>query len=275
MGQFAIVLGALPALLVMLYLDRLDAKRPEPRSSLRRVAIAGAVSFIPCVIIELLIDKVGPHGGIAGGLYKGFIVAAMVEELAKVLCMRWFVWNRPEFDERMDGITYATRAGLGFALVENVGYLLMQKGLAGLAVVALMRALLAVPGHAIYAGIMGYCASMKRFDGKGPGLFVGYLIAVAMHGAYDAALFVAMDMHEVHQDGITLLLLPIPLAIVVVGGVILRGMIGWAQAGDDKAEAAWRAANPQPYPYPPQGYAQQPYPHQPQPPYPPPGGFRR
>ena len=116
MGQFAILLGALPALLVMWYFDRLDAKRPEPRWALRRVALAGAISFLPCVFLELLIDKIGPHGGVAGGLYKGFIVAAAVEELAKVLCMRWFVWNRPEFDERMDGITYGTRAGLGFAL---------------------------------------------------------------------------------------------------------------------------------------------------------------
>jgi RsiW-degrading membrane proteinase PrsW (M82 family) len=180
--------------------------------------------------------------------------------------MRWFVWNRPEFDERMDGITYGTRAGLGFALVENVGYLLMQKSLGGLAAVALMRALLAVPGHAIYGGIMGYCASRKRFDNKGPGLFVGYLIAVAMHGAYDAALFIAMDMHKVHNDVVTLALLPIPLVIVVAGGIILRGMVSWATAGDDKAEAAWRAANPYGYQPQPQPYAQ-PYPPQ----YPPRG----
>src|SRR4051794_38323722 len=118
MSQLLLVLGAIPALLVMWYFDRLDAKRPEPRSTLRKVALAGAIAFVPCVVIELLLLKIGPKTGYVHAIFKGFLVAAAVEEGAKVLCMRWFVWNRPEFDERMDGITYATRAGLGFALVE-------------------------------------------------------------------------------------------------------------------------------------------------------------
>jgi RsiW-degrading membrane proteinase PrsW (M82 family) len=249
MGQLLLLLGALPALLVMWYFDRLDAKRPEPRGTLRKVTLAGAIAFIPCVLVEVLLLKLGPKSGYALAIFKGFLVAAAVEEGAKVLCMRWFVWNRPEFDERMDGITYATRAGLGFALVENIGYLLGQKGLATIVLVFILRAVLAVPGHAIYAGIMGYCASKKRFDGTGPGLFVGYLIAVFMHGTYDSALFVALEAHAQKHDGLALVLLPIPLVIIVVGGVILRGMVTWATAADDAAEAAARRAMPN-YPAP-------------------------
>jgi RsiW-degrading membrane proteinase PrsW (M82 family) len=226
-------LGALPALAAMGYFDRLDAKRPEPRSSLRRVAFAGGVAVFPCIVIELGLDKIGPHGGYGAAVYKGFVVAALIEELAKVLCMRWFVWNRPEFDERMDGITYATRAGLGFALVENIGYLAMQKGAAKLALVFLMRALLAVPGHAIYAGIMGYCAARRRFDGTGPGLVGGYLFAVLLHGGYDSAVFVAVAAHQRHEDWLTFSLLPVPLLIVVIGGVVLRGMVLLATSRDD------------------------------------------
>ncbi|HEY8080211.1 MAG TPA: PrsW family intramembrane metalloprotease [Labilithrix sp.] len=255
-----IALGALPALVVMAYFDRLDAKRPEPRSTLRKVAFAGGVAVLPCILIEVVLDKVGPHGGYGAAMFKGFVVAAMVEELAKVLCMRWFVWNRPEFDERMDGITYATRAGLGFALVENVGYLMQQKGLAQLAVVFMMRALLAVPGHAIYAGIMGYCASRKRFDGKGIGLAGGYLIAVLLHGGYDSAVFVALEAHHRHQDLLTVCLLPIPLFIVIIGGVVLRGMVLLATKADDEAAARGQLAyaptvafpGPPPPQYPPQ-----------------------
>ncbi len=237
MLQIYIALGALPALLVMWYFDRLDAKRPEPRATLRKVAIAGAVAVLPCILIEVVLDKIGPHGGYAGAIFKGFVVAATVEELAKLLCMRWFVWNRPEFDERMDGITYATRAGLGFALVENVGYLAQQKGLAQLAVVFLMRAVLAVPGHAIYAGIMGYFAARKRFDRTGPGTIGGYLIAVLLHGGYDSAVFCALEAHHHKNDVLTLALLPIPLLIVVVGGVVLRVMVKLATKGDDEAAA--------------------------------------
>jgi RsiW-degrading membrane proteinase PrsW (M82 family) len=234
LSQIVILLGALPALVAMWYFDRLDAKRPEPRSSLRRVAFAGGVSVLPCIAIELLLQRVGPHGGYAGALFKGFVVAAAVEEMAKVLCMVWFVWNRPEFDERMDGITYAVRAGLGFALVENVGYLLGQKNIAQLAVVFLLRALLAVPGHAIYAGIMGYFAARRRFDKTGPGLLAGYLIAVLLHGGYDSAVFCALVAHQKKDDHLTFMLLPIPLFIVIGGALTLRAMVRAATAADDR-----------------------------------------
>jgi RsiW-degrading membrane proteinase PrsW (M82 family) len=233
--HLVVALGALPALLAMAYFDRLDAKRPEPRSTLRRIAILGGVSVIPCILLELALTAVGPHVGYAGALFKGFVVAAAVEELAKVVVLRFFVWNRPEFDERMDGITYGVRAGLGFALVENIGYLFGQKGMAALAVVFLLRAVLAVPAHAIYAGIMGYFAARRRFDGSGPGLLGGYVLAVLLHGAYDAAVFSAAVAHGRLEDGLVVVLLPIPLFIVVVGGLVLRTMIKLATRADDAA----------------------------------------
>jgi hypothetical protein len=87
------------------------------------------------------------------------------------------VWRRPEFDERMDGIVYASRGGLGFALVENVLYLLNQHSLQGQIVVWVERALLAVPGHAMWTGMIGAMAARRRFDGSGLGLLGGYLLA--------------------------------------------------------------------------------------------------
>src|SRR5215470_9552521 len=119
--------GALPAVGAMAYVDRLDAKRPEPRSSLRRVAAYGALSVLPCILIEQALMGVNVGGGWAQVAFTSFIVAAAVEELAKVLVVYGAIWNKPEFDERLDGIVYATRAGLGFALVENIAYLLGAK----------------------------------------------------------------------------------------------------------------------------------------------------
>jgi RsiW-degrading membrane proteinase PrsW (M82 family) len=228
-----IALGALPALVVMAYFDRLDAKRPEPRSTLRKVAFAGGVAVLPCILIEVVLDKVGPHGGYGAAMFKGFVVAAMVEELAKVLCMRWFVWNRPEFDERMDGITYATRAGLGFALVENVGYLLGAQSTSGFIGMFIMRAVLAVPGHAIWGGFMGHYAAMRRFDKTGPGLFGGLAIAVLLHGTYDAALFSQPFLPPL----VAVLLWLVPLAIVIGGYRRLKAHAAVAIAKDDVAFA--------------------------------------
>src|SRR6185436_15512269 len=111
-----------------------------------------------------------------------FVVAAFVEEACKIYVVYRIVWRRPEFDERMDGIVYATRAGLGFALVENIMYLFGQVELSGFVVTWFLRALLAVPGHALWTGMMGYFAARRRFDRVGPGIVGGYLLAVFLHG---------------------------------------------------------------------------------------------
>jgi len=236
------VAGALPAILAMAYVDHLDAKRPEPRWSLRKVAIWGAVSVVPCVIVEELLMRVQVGGGPwAAVLFKAFIVAAAVEELAKVCVVKWVIWKRPEFDERLDGIVYATRAGLGFALVENVAYLLGPKTAGAFVVMYLVRALLAVPGHAIYAGFMGYFAARKRFDNAGPGLLGGYVLAVLLHGAYDAALF-SLPLVAQTEKGLLLPVMIIPVAVVAVGGIALRRRARYALWLDDQAEAAATAA---------------------------------
>src|SRR5258706_6559533 len=114
------VLGAIPGILIMLFVDIADRRRPEPRWALRRVALAGGVSFFFAVGIELLVQRLHTQSGISGALFEAFVVAALVEETLKMIVVRFFVWNRPELDERTDRIVYGARAGLGFAIVENV-----------------------------------------------------------------------------------------------------------------------------------------------------------
>ncbi|MBI3182754.1 MAG: PrsW family intramembrane metalloprotease [Myxococcales bacterium] len=226
--------GTLPALAAMWYVDKADSRRPEPRATLRKVAVAGGLSTIPCIAAQLVLTKLFPLQGVEGALFTSFVMAGAVEELAKAACLFLFVWHRPEFDERFDGIVYATRAGLGFALVENVGYLLGTESMAGFAGVFIARAVLAVPGHAIYAGMMGYFAARRRFDGKGPGLFGGLVLAIALHGTYDAALFL-LPLVPKELAVLALPMLCVPLLIVVVGFFALRGMARRAIAADDAA----------------------------------------
>jgi RsiW-degrading membrane proteinase PrsW (M82 family) len=234
-----VLAGALPALIAMYYVDRVDAARPEPRWSLRKVAIAGAVITIPCIIIEVLLARVAPLLGWNRVLFSAFVVAAAVEEIAKLLCVRWFIWRAPEFDERMDGIVYATRAALGFALVENMLYLLQAQSAGGLLGMYVGRALFAVPGHAIWTGLMGYYAARRRFDGVGPGLFGGLVIAILLHGTYDASIFGA-QLYARTQPGVAALLLLVGAASIVGGGIALRRKARVAIALDNLAEERTR-----------------------------------
>jgi RsiW-degrading membrane proteinase PrsW (M82 family) len=233
MNLLVALAGTAPALFLMWYVEKHDAKRPEPRSVLRKVALFGGLSTIPCIVIQLLLDGAGSPHSLEGALFTSYVSAGLVEESAKAACLFLAVWRHPAFDERFDGIVYGTRAGLGFALVENVGYLLGTQSVAGVIGVFIMRAALAVPGHAIWGGFMGHYAAMRRFDKSGPGVVGGLAIAVLMHGTYDAALFVQPFL----PPAFAILLWMVPIAIVVIGYRRLKRHAAVAIAKDDVAFA--------------------------------------
>lgn len=223
--------GAIPALIAMWVFDRMDRHRPEPRWTLRKVALAGALSVIPIAILQLII-KTPIDGSYEAGVYNGFVVAAMTEEAGKMLCVYWFVWHRPEFDERLDGIVYAARAGLGFAMVENVLYLANAPEGGEFWFMWFGRALLAVPGHAIWAGLMGYYVAIRRFDGVGMGFIGGYAVAVFLHGLYDAALFSGPSLVMDFGPAAQLAVLGVPILIIILGGLALRRRARLAHIAD-------------------------------------------
>ena len=68
------------------------------------------------------------------------------------------------------------------------GYLMGSDDMQAYWATFVARALLAVPGHAIWAGMMGYFAARRRFDKTGPGIIGGFALAWVLHGSYDAAL---------------------------------------------------------------------------------------
>ena len=239
--------GAVPALVAMWVVDRLDAKRPEPPSLRRLVVLGGMISVVPAIILEMVVGNwLGQPAGKPVLTYWGastsaFLVAAAIEEACKISVIYWVVWRRPEFDERMDGIVYGSRAGLGFALVENVLYLLNADDMGGLLRMWILRAVLAVPGHAMWSGMIGAMAARKRFDGRGLGLLGGYLLAVAFHGAYDMTAFVHLPLHYEGHDTLVFLTLPTLALLTLIAFFTLRAMARTALRLDD-ADAGLAAA---------------------------------
>jgi RsiW-degrading membrane proteinase PrsW (M82 family) len=228
------LLGVLPAVAAMFYFDWLDRRRPEPVWRMRMVVLAGMLSTLPVLAVEFWLGHFGPAPGtVDEALYGSYVVAAAPEELAKLCVILLVVWRHPAFDERLDGIVYAAHAGLGFALVENVGYLFGSENLEAYWATFVARALLAVPGHAIWAGMMGYFAARRRFDRRGPGILGGFVVAWFLHGSYDAAL----SCMPLVSDELTVLLALIPVGIIVIGFFALRRMARIALAADDHAEA--------------------------------------
>ena len=235
MGLVLALCGSLPAVVLMFFVARMDARRPEPRRQLWLVTALGGLSTLPVIVLELVLSRFEPPGTL-GALYKAFVVAAVIEESAKAVALYVGVWKHPAFDERLDGIVYGTRAGLGFALVENIGYLFGAESVSGFLGIFIMRAILAVPGHAIWGGFMGYWAARRRFDGTGPGLWGGLVIAVGLHGAYDAALFLCGVWAE-RAPLLVLPLLVVPFWVIIGGYRRLRAHASDALRLDDLTHA--------------------------------------
>jgi RsiW-degrading membrane proteinase PrsW (M82 family) len=239
--------GAIPALIAMWLVDRLDRKRPEPARTRRLVTFVGMLSVIPAVIAEVAVlnslgENVQPQMTYQGSSFHAFVIAGAIEEACKIAVVYWVVWRRPEFDERMDGIVYASRAGLGFALVENVLYLLQQQTLGGELQTWILRAVLAVPGHAMWTGMIGAMAARRRFDGKGLGLVGGYLMAVAFHGAYDLCAFLQAPLQYEGKTAIAALMMPALAGLTILAFLVLRSQARTALRLDD-ADAALNAAH--------------------------------
>ena len=184
-----LVAALLPAIILFLYICRKDAAQPEPFKWLFRALLTGAGLCIPVALVEMVISNyLFPAGGpitLFGTTVQAFFVAAVPEECAKLLALWLVLRKNPYFDERFDGIVYAVCVGLGFAAIENVSYV-FQSG-EGWATVAVMRALLAVPGHYAFAILMGFYYSIYHFiDPSRKNAVKVLLFPILAHGVYDS-----------------------------------------------------------------------------------------
>ena len=105
--------------------------------------------------------------------------------LFKFLALYILIWANKNFNEKFDGIVYAVFISLGFALVENVIYVIL-----GGFEVGLVRALTAVPAHALFGIVMGYYFGLARFlEGQQTVYMVRALMwPIILHGFYDYSL---------------------------------------------------------------------------------------
>lgn len=188
MKSIMIAVAVLPALILWIYTCKNDTQR-EPMSQMVKALLYGMGLVALAIPIEkaisyLLFGNAEPET-IFGTTINAFFVAAIPEECLKLLALCIVLRNNPFFDEHYDGIVYAVCVGLGFAAVENVGYVFIEPD--SWLSVAIARALLAVPGHYAFAVLMGYYYSLWHFGDKSRKNLVLILLApVIAHGCYDA-----------------------------------------------------------------------------------------
>ena len=156
-------LALLPGVIIIIYIFRKDKVEHEPIGLILKLLALGALSCIPAVILENLVTAFGPgysEGTVEYAFFEAFCVAALCEELCKYGLLRLGSWKSRHFDFRFDAIVYGVSVAVGFALLENVLYV-MEGGLQ----VALVRAVLSVPLHAFCGVFMGiFYGAAKKYS---------------------------------------------------------------------------------------------------------------
>jgi len=177
-----------PVFIILFYIYFRDKYDREPILLLLKLVVAGALVVIPIALVErFLTGMMPPLGRVGEAAYHAFIVAGITEEVFKFLVIYLLVWRSPQFDEKFDGIVYAVFVSLGFAAVENILYV-VENGYQ----TAMVRALTAVPAHALFGITMGYYLGIARMyeELRSSYLSKAILIPVILHGIYDFILMV-------------------------------------------------------------------------------------
>ncbi len=180
-----------PVLILLVYVYIRDRYDREPFGVLIISLLAGVGIVLPVIFAERwLMGAMPPTTRVGTAAYQAFIVAGATEEFFKFLALMLLIWRRPSFDEKIDGIVYAVFVSLGFAAVENILYV-SEGGYQ----TALVRAITAVPAHALFGVAMGYYLGIARMyrELRRGYLLRAFLVPWILHGIYDFILMVEVN----------------------------------------------------------------------------------
>jgi RsiW-degrading membrane proteinase PrsW (M82 family) len=179
---------------IVLLIDRLE---PEPRANLVLAFVwgAGVAALLAAVINTAgLVFITQPALGNSTGEYVSATFGApVVEESLKGLILIILLWRRrQELDGPTDGIIYAAMVGLGFAMMENIGYYigaLVRPEVGGVKLLGatfVLRGVLSPLAHPIFTSMTGlgvaYAATHRHARWAVP---LGLLGAMLLHGTWN------------------------------------------------------------------------------------------
>lgn len=187
-----------PGIFWLWYFYRKDRIEPEPKKMLAKAFFLGMIAVFPAAAIEFPFSATGI-------LILAVVVAPIVEEILKYLFVRYGAYRDAEFNEPMDGIIYACAVALGFASVENLAYLLqayldpdkfsgfisISSSYGRVSIIFVLRALLTVPGHALWSSMWGYALGWAKFSDEERGKKLirnGIILSIIFHSLFNFLL---------------------------------------------------------------------------------------
>lgn len=191
-------------------------KKREPIRLIIRLTLYGFLCIITVITITNFLLMLFPHLDIDIYHINNYsiieiiiyttIVIALLEEGNKWLFTYLIGTKNRSNDEYYDNVVYAVFVSLGFAVIENVSYVL-ENGIS----VALVRCITAVPAHLIFALFMGYFMGLAKEKKRIKYYIMSFIVPIILHSIYD---FIAIYYSNV-------IVLFIFLIIFLITGIIL------------------------------------------------------
>ena len=186
-----IAAAVIPAVLLLIYVYKADRLEKEPASLLGVLLLQGIISTALAAYAERigarLLNAVLSEDSLLYQVLFNFLVVGLAEEGFKFLLLRWRTWRSPYFNCQFDGVVYAVFVSLGFALWENIDYVVMY----GFGT-AVLRAVTAIPGHACFGVFMGaWYGLAKSHERHGHARYakvclrLSLICPIVLHGIYD------------------------------------------------------------------------------------------
>lgn len=191
LNPILIAAAVIPAVVLLVKVYKADHLDKESPRLLWNLVVRGVIATVFAMLTEwigeFVLSSFVQEGTVLYNFILYFIVVAVSEEGFKYLLMKQRTWKDPEFNFQFDGVVYAVFVSLGFALWENISYVLMY----GFGT-ALVRAVTAVPGHACFGVFMGaWYGLAKKYESYGMQSqskacrVVSLLSSILLHGCYD------------------------------------------------------------------------------------------
>ena len=182
-----VVLALVPAALWLMFFYQQDRLEPEPLSNVARMfviglALAGALG-IPLTEQFFRLSEWLYRDTLTNVLGAIFISGA-IEAFVVFATVRYFIFDSAEFDERTDGVVYATAAALGYATALNLQFIFANGGaaLGGTEVFVAEVAL----AQAAFGGLLGYFLGKAKLEQEPVWwLSLGLVITAVLNGAFN------------------------------------------------------------------------------------------
>jgi RsiW-degrading membrane proteinase PrsW (M82 family) len=164
-----LLLALVPAFLWFIFFFQQNRKSPEPKRTVWRVLLFSGLlasgAGLP-LVDQLFSIQEWLQGNPWLKMLGLVLIIGFTQEFLKFMAIRYTVFPTTDFRSRVDGMIFGIAAGLGYATVLNVAYVLSNKGV--LLRVGSMHMIVTALAQAGFAAITGYFLASAKYGERPP-----------------------------------------------------------------------------------------------------------